>query len=85
MARKIELELGESEYTEYGVYNRNTQELVFKHGVCWAGMPQVWFKDYSQAERLLNTALEYYPDDHILTIVKKDVKQTIIDTMPPRS
>ena len=84
MARSIKCETGKTSFTQYAVYNRTKEELVFEHGVCWAGTPQFWFDEYKDAERLLDKALKYYPDDHILTILKKDVVQTVIDTMPPR-
>ena len=80
--RSISVEFGKSEYVNYAVYNRTKQELVFEHGVCWAGTPQFWFKDYKDAERLLDKALKYYPDDHILTIIKRTCVEDIVDTMP---
>ena len=75
------VKFGKSEYIDYAVYNLNTQKLVFEHGVCWAGAPQFWFDDYKDAERLLNKALKYYPDDHILTIIKRVRIENIVDTM----
>lgn len=79
---KKAVKFGKSEYIDYAVYNLTTQELVYEHGVCWAGSPQFWFDDYNKAERLLNTALKYYPDNHILTIVKRVTVENIVDTMP---
>jgi hypothetical protein len=80
--RSISVKFGKSEYIDYAVYNRTTQKLVYEHGVCCAGTPQFWFKDYKDAERLLDKALKYYPDDHILTIIKRVTIENIVDTMP---
>lgn len=83
MARSyLGVEFGKSTHVEYAVYNRNTKELVFRHGVCRAGAPQVWFDKYEDADNLLNTALKYYPDDHILTIIKRTNTFEVVDTMP---
>jgi len=81
---KIEFKIEDFETIQYAVYNRNTQELVFRRGTCSCGVPQVWFDKYEQAERLLDEALHYFPDDHILTIIKKHSKVHVEDTMPPR-
>lgn len=83
MARSfLSVEFGKSTHVEYAVYNRNTKELVFRRGVCCAGASQVWFDKYEDADNLLNAALEYYPDDHILTIIKQTNIFEVVDTMP---
>ena len=73
-----------SQNTQYAVYNRNRQELVNRRGTCSCGAPTFWYSSYNQAESLLNEALKYYPDNEILTIIKKDSVITFTDTMPPR-
>lgn len=82
MAWSIDVEFGKSVEIEFAVYNRTKHELVFEHGVCWAGMPRFWFSKYEDAEKLLDKALKYYPDDHILTIIKRTNSFEIVDTMP---
>lgn len=82
MARSVDVDFGKSVKVEYAVYNRDRHELVHEHGVCWAGAPQVWFDEYDAAERLLDKALEYYPDDQNLTIIKRTNTYEIVDTMP---
>ena len=82
MARSIDVEFGKSVKIEYAVYNRTKRELVCEHGVCWAGMPQFWFNKCEDAEKLLDKALKYYPDDHILTIIKRTNTFEVVDTMP---
>lgn len=37
MARSIKCETGKTSFTQYAVYNRTKEELVFEHGVCCAG------------------------------------------------
>ena len=75
-----------SQNTQYAVYNRNRQELVYRRGTCSCGALSLsfWHSDYDQAERLLNEALTYYPDNEILTIIKKDSVIAFTDTMPQR-
>lgn len=73
-----------SQTTHYAVYNRNRQELVHRRGTCSCGVTTFWYTDYKQAESLLNDALKYYPDNEILTIIKRDSVITFTDTMPPR-
>lgn len=73
-----------SQNTQYAVYNRNRQELVNRKGTCSCGVPTFWYSSYNQAEKLLNEALKYYPDNEILTIIKKDSVITFTDTMPQR-
>ena len=70
--------------TQYAVYNRNRQELVYRRGTCSCGAPSFWYSSYDQAERLLNEALKYYHDNEILTIIKKDSVIAFTDTMPQR-
>ena len=82
MKNDTNVKFGKSECIDYAVYNLNTQELVYEHGVCWAGARQFWFDDYVKAERLLNKALKYYPDNHVLTIIKRTCVENIVDTMP---
>ena len=82
MARSVDVDFGKSVKVEYAVYNRDRHELVHEHGVYWAGAPQVWFDKYEDADDLLNTALKYYPDDHILTIIKRTNTFEVVDTMP---
>ena len=64
--KTAKVKFGKSEYIDYAVYNLNTQELVYEHGVCWAGTPQFWFNDYKDAERLLNKALKYDPNNNFI-------------------
>lgn len=73
-----------SQNTQYAVYNRNRQELLYGRGICSCGAPSYWYSSYDQAELLLIEALEYYPDNEILTIIKKDSVITFTDTMPQR-
>lgn len=73
-----------SQNTQYAVYNRNRQELVYRRGTCSCGTPTFWYSSYNQAESLLNEALKYYPDNEILTIIKRDSVITFTDTMPQR-
>ena len=73
-----------SQNTQYAVYNRNRKELLYGRGTCSCGAPSYWCSSYDQAELLLNEALKYYPDNEILTIIKKDSVITITDTMPQR-
>lgn len=68
--------------TQYAVYNRTRQELVHRRGVCYAGLPQFWYNTYNQAEELLNESLKYFPDNEILTIIKKDAVITFTDCLP---
>ena len=76
-------ELGKvTQSTQYAVYNRTRQELVHRRGVCYAGLPQFWYNTYNQAEELLNEALKYFPDNEILTIIKKDSVFTFTDCLP---
>ena len=80
-------ELGKtSQNTQYAVYNRNRQELVYRRGTCSCGALSLsfWYSDYDQAELLLNEALTYYPDNEILTIIKKDSVIEFTDTMQQR-
>lgn len=42
------------------------------------------FNFFDQAERLLNEALTYYPDNEILTIIKKDSVIAFTDTLQQR-
>lgn len=70
--------------TQYAVYNRNRQELLYGRGICSCGAPSYWYSSYDQAERLLIEALEYYPDNEILTIIKKDSVIAFTDTMQQR-
>ena len=70
-----------SQNTQYAVYNRNRQELLYGRGICSCGAPSYWYSSYDQAELLLIEALEYYPDNEILTIIKKDSVITFTDTM----
>ncbi len=73
-----------SQNTQYAVYNRNRQELLYGRGICSCGAPSYWYSSYDQAELLLIEALEYYPDNEILTIIKKDSVIAFTDTMPQR-
>ena len=73
-----------SQNTQYAVYNRNRQELLYGSGICSCGAPSYWYSSYDQAELLLNEALKYYPDNEILTIIKKDSVIAFTDTMPQR-
>lgn len=73
-----------SQTTQYAVYNRNRQELIYRRGTCSCGAPTYWYSSYDQAESLLNEALKYYPDNEILTIIKRDSVITFTDTMPQR-
>lgn len=84
MAMSIDVEFGKSVKIEFAVYNRTKNELVRERGVSWAGMPRFWFSKYEDAEKLLDKALRkyYYPDDHILTIIKRTNTFEIVDTMP---
>ena len=84
MSKYNEVKFGQHTETLYAVYNRNTKQLVHQHGICFDGLPQYWHSDYKTAERILDGALKYYPDDHILTIIKQEVTSNITDTMPPR-
>ena len=40
------------------------------------------YSKYEDAEKLLDKALKYFPDDHILTIIKRTNTFEIVDTMP---
>lgn len=59
---------------------------VYRRGTCSCGALSLsfWHSDYDQAEHLLNEALTYYPDNEILTIIKKDSVIAFTDTMPQR-
>lgn len=78
----LSVEIGKSVHIEYAVYNRNTKELVFQRGVHCASVPRIWFDKYEDADNLLTAALKYYPDDHILTIIKRTNTFEVVDTMP---
>ena len=73
-------ELKDSEYVEYGVYNHTIKQMLHLRGVCYCGMPPVWFKDMTEAEEILCQAKEYYPPDHKITIITKMVTERYIDT-----
>lgn len=76
-------ELGKVEQTtQYAVYNRTRQELVHRHGVCYAGLPSFWQSSYTKAEALLKEAVNYYPKTDSLTIIKKDSVFTFTDCLP---
>lgn len=68
--------------TRYAVYNRTRQELVHRHGVCYAGLPSFWQPSYTKAEALLKEAVNYYPKTDSLTIIKEDSVFTFTDCLP---
>lgn len=68
--------------TQYAVYNRTRNALVHRHGVCYSGLPSFWQSSYTQAEALLEEAVNYYPKTDSLTIIKKDSVITFTDCLP---
>ncbi|MBR4792457.1 MAG: hypothetical protein IK038_02220 [Bacteroidaceae bacterium] len=68
-------------YEEYAAYDRNTGKVLRKRGVCRIDIPE-WFPTYKEAEFVLEQWLKLLPEDHILTIIKKEVTNNYTDTMP---
>lgn len=69
-------------YDEYAAYDRTFGKFLWKRGVCGERMALIWFKTYKGAEFVLEQWLKLLPEDHILTIIKKEVTNTYTDTMP---
>jgi len=67
-------------YDEYAAYDRTIGKFLWIRGVC--GTAPIWFKTYKGAEKVLEQWLELLPDEHILTIVKREVTNNYTDTMP---
>lgn len=68
--------------TEYATYDRTAKKFLWNFNVCGTGSTAIWRPTYQGAEAVLERWRTLLPDDHILTIIKKDVTNLYTDTMP---